>query len=324
MSADTWQRNEDWLRTRTWDFPGVGDLPALLAMLGVEGRDPAPQRAALAHFMGLPAWEAAPEGVRSAAAAFMAGGTAAAAWRSALHPRDEHGRFARVPSKLGGPDVLDTALTAATADFRRAGIDASGIKMTPYDDPRTLLTAARGQVLVGPMFSDDAALESRRREWRGLDIASTGAGGLEEYRRRLLVHELVHALRRRAEDTGGRAVADSIAALGAETITWRDLGVPGEGVLADKPFPRWQIDSLGGRSAYANESPYEWFAEAGADGVLNGADASPSGKRAVALLREGLSQKPVAAQRPATPLPPSRPNGQAARRGERGHPSGNL
>lgn len=76
-SANT-VRNEDWLRTRSWDLytsagTKVTTLAALLPAIYATGT-PAEQRAALRRFMALPSAEAMPAGLRAEVDDFLAGG----------------------------------------------------------------------------------------------------------------------------------------------------------------------------------------------------------------------------------------------------------
>jgi hypothetical protein len=96
-----------------------------------------------------------------------------------------------------------------------------------------------------------------------------------------------HNLHRQIERLSDEALAE-IDAFIDEPVAPRDLGFDDDG----EPRPRWKLDGLrpnddSGRtyqSMYATENRREWFAEAFADGMLNGDNASESGKRAVALV----------------------------------------
>lgn len=55
--------NEDWIKTQSWD---LGSFDDLLGYLGVRSADTARQRLALASFMLLPAWQAAPDEIKQA------------------------------------------------------------------------------------------------------------------------------------------------------------------------------------------------------------------------------------------------------------------
>ena len=68
------ERNEDWLRTRGWDLPGVTDLGHLLTALDLDGQPAQAQRQGVEAFTRLAAWEAAPAGLRGEVDQFLAGG----------------------------------------------------------------------------------------------------------------------------------------------------------------------------------------------------------------------------------------------------------
>jgi hypothetical protein len=73
---ETANRNEDWLKTRTWDLYRhshlIDDLPGLLWALGADDDDEAAQRKAVADFTRLPAWGPAPAKLKFAVEAFLA------------------------------------------------------------------------------------------------------------------------------------------------------------------------------------------------------------------------------------------------------------
>lgn len=92
-------RNEDWVKTRTWDlFLGsqlVRTVPALLVVLGVSTSPLAEQKAAIRKAMELPSWEPAPAELKAEAQAFV-------------------GDFT--------PEQLSKAASIANAVLKRAGI----------------------------------------------------------------------------------------------------------------------------------------------------------------------------------------------------------
>lgn len=57
--------NEDWIKTRSWD---LGNWDSFLDYLHVLNASPARQRLAVASFMLLPAWQAAPDDIKQKAA----------------------------------------------------------------------------------------------------------------------------------------------------------------------------------------------------------------------------------------------------------------
>jgi hypothetical protein len=89
-------RNEDWLRSRTWDMYRVGTLittidDLLWALIpDVPDSTLDDQKLAVQHFMTLPAWEAAPDELVSAVADFLAS-TMKAAGFDPSEPRDDKG-----------------------------------------------------------------------------------------------------------------------------------------------------------------------------------------------------------------------------------------
>jgi len=58
--------NEDWIKTLSWD---LGDWDSFLDYLGVTSESKERQRLAVAKFMLLPAWEAAPDEIKQKAEA---------------------------------------------------------------------------------------------------------------------------------------------------------------------------------------------------------------------------------------------------------------
>lgn len=75
MSLENDTRNEDWLRTRSWDlYAGtklVTTLPKLLYALGVQYAEPDEQKAAVEHFTKLPSWRPAPDELKAAVGKFL-------------------------------------------------------------------------------------------------------------------------------------------------------------------------------------------------------------------------------------------------------------
>src|SRR4051812_14991290 len=131
----------------------------------------------------------------------------------------------------------------------------------------------------------------------------------EEYRKRVVVHEMFHVLHMTSEDDTGvdhfvdmeaaksfpNADVNPLNALADEMVTPRELGytdvAPGTGPklkeqLLSQRMPRWMADSLNRQSVYAvGQNRYEWLAEAMGDGYWNGDKASPAGKRAIEIAR---------------------------------------
>jgi hypothetical protein len=208
-------------------------------------------------------------------------GNAAAAlasrWNPEQHPRDAAGRFADQLTFADNvhPKIADAARAAADA-YHAAGVDVGPIHIVSESGADASMTAnsmasaAKDRVYVShDRMTDDAGLP------RGSALTP------DEARRAIMVHEFGHVLHRRLGSRG--------AEVSHEQVPPRDLGYAiGEGL--DKPMPRWQHDVLrdangSPRSAYAGENPYEWSAEAIADGVTNGAAASESGRRMISMFR---------------------------------------
>lgn len=109
----------------------------------------------------------------------------------------------------------------------------------------------------------------------------------EDYQRRVIIHEMGHVLHMLAEADHGQS--NPIDELANEPTTPREGGFTevGGGASLDDRFPRWMVDSLRApdgtpHSTYSSGNQYEWYAEAFADGLINGDKATPSGKRAIA------------------------------------------
>ena len=99
MSLATDTYNEDWLRTRTWDFYRqtklVTTVPDLLWALRKSDVSLQEQKTALEHLTTLPAWQAAPKELVFAVAAFMDSTVTTRERRySDDQPRDPDGEFA--------------------------------------------------------------------------------------------------------------------------------------------------------------------------------------------------------------------------------------
>ena len=113
-----------------------------------------------------------------------------------------------------------------------------------------------------------------------------------QFRENVLTHELGHVLHMRNRDRMVHSPHEAIMDFANEKVTPRELGftevLPTSmgGQDLDKPVRRFQADNLGGKSAYASQDPYEFFAEAFLEGNVLGDQASESGKRAVALAHE--------------------------------------
>jgi len=130
------------------------------------------------------------------------------------------------------------------------------------------------------------------------------ANDLESFRRDVITHEIGHVLHNRDEDenkyngvfTTTTISKGEIDQFTDEAVTPRQAGFtsaaaqvrkPGTAPPTsplDVPKARWQVDTLGQKSAYATTNKYEYFAEAFLDGTINGSKATDSGKRAVALV----------------------------------------
>lgn len=205
-------------------------------------------------------------------------------------------------------------VTSVTRKFPKLTADNNPLQIaivpqSELGDPRTL--ADTGQLLPHRLrISQDmwdrpgltmAAMLSMRESHFGI---TANADDMEEFRRNVITHELGHVIHMRDEDDNMSALARTrpelrlamlhgeIDKFANEEITPREAGftdlIPaseGSGGL-DQPVPRWQVDSLNHQSAYATQDPYEFFAEAFTDGMINGSAATPSGKRAVALAHQ--------------------------------------
>jgi len=144
-------------------------------------------------------------------------------------------------------------------------------------------------ISIGRIWADPEDIAKFSKEWDGLAIG----GGRDEAgtKRAVLVHEAGHNVMRQIEHAspeGHKEITDLVEG----PVSNRELGLTLIPEYADKINPRWLMDALiwvdenGKRhvdSTYATENTREWFAEAFADGFLNGEAASPQGKRALAI-----------------------------------------
>lgn len=130
----------------------------------------------------------------------------------------------------------------------------------------------------------------------------------DEFRRRIIIHEMGHVIHGRAVKKLGRTMkldelnrqpfhvnaSDPITAFAMEPVTPRQYGftstpewaknnAPSGKDWLDVPQPRYLVDTLDNKSAYTGFSSEEFYGEAFLDGMINGDKASASGKRAVAL-----------------------------------------
>ena len=64
------ERNEDWLKTLSWDLPAT-NLSELFTVLGVSDSTDSYKSQVLHNFMGLAAWEAAPERIKQEASEWL-------------------------------------------------------------------------------------------------------------------------------------------------------------------------------------------------------------------------------------------------------------
>jgi hypothetical protein len=204
-------------------------------------------------------------------------------------------------------------VTSVTRKFPKLTADNNPLQIaivpqSELGDPRTL--ADTGQLLPHRLrISQDmwdrpgltmAAMLSMRENHFGI---TANADDMEEFRRNVITHELGHVIHMRDEDDNMSALARTrpelrlamlhgeIDKFANEKITPREAGftdlIPAsEGSGLDRPVPRWQVDSLDHQSAYATQDPYEFFAEAFTDGMINGSAATASGKRALALAQQ--------------------------------------
>jgi hypothetical protein len=172
---------------------------------------------------------------------------------------------------------------------RIVGVDGStgAFGITAWDGRRISISS--------DLFSDERR-ENADENWAGVGaVAAQYTSSRDAFARVTLVHELGHALQMQRDEV--RRAGESMA---REKIQPRDLGIeipPNE----DKPdpftrmrpseifAPRWAVDTLGDQSAYATANEYEWFAEAFAEGWLNGRGATESGKRTLDLIRKHYS-----------------------------------
>jgi hypothetical protein len=146
---------------------------------------------------------------------------------------------------------------------------------------------------------DKAAFSDKRRR----DAAMTGgqhgaiAGQFvddpEAFARAVMVHELGHALQMQNATVlrrGQELAIEKVARDGVKLVPAAPVGTP------QQRFYRWEVDTLNEQSVYATGNKFEWFAEAFADGWFNGDNATDSGKRALAIVREAYgSREKVAA-----------------------------
>lgn len=169
-----------------------------------------------------------------------------------------------------------------------------------HDDDNMGVTEWDGRriSLAANLFNHENLQAARTNMGPHGSIVATSPGADTDdaaFRRGVIVHELGHALEMQRGDTS-RDVGNSIA---FEDITPRKLGYTHKDLppgapdsLLDRTAPRWPFDTLDRKSAYAGSNQWEWFAEAFADGYLNGETGpggrrvTESGLRAVAKMRE--------------------------------------
>jgi hypothetical protein len=116
----------------------------------------------------------------------------------------------------------------------------------------------------------------------------------------VIVHELGHVLHMQEQDRqfipaalsddGSDQMSDGpVDAYAYEYVTPRSIGYPDTPEnhrLLDRKIPRYKIDGLEGRSAYALSEVHEFVAEAFLDGMINDASVSDSGRKILALMHQ--------------------------------------
>lgn len=117
-------------------------------------------------------------------------------------------------------------------------------------------------------------------------LANKDAAG---FRRAVIVHELGHALEMQ-KGADSRTPGENMATepvVPASVGFTPDMLPPGVPRSVLRQYaPRFMVDTLDSKSAYAGANQWEWFAEAFADGYLNGDQTSESGQRAVKLIHQ--------------------------------------
>lgn len=70
LYPDSTIEGSDWIKTRTWDLPGITDLDTYLASNGLDKSSPS-AKGFIRHSMTLPFWQAAPAKLKGQAQMFI-------------------------------------------------------------------------------------------------------------------------------------------------------------------------------------------------------------------------------------------------------------
>jgi ppGpp synthetase/RelA/SpoT-type nucleotidyltranferase len=184
----------------------------------------------------------------------------------------------------GHADAIRVARTAADDLTSRYRIDLRGVRVSKdVEDVGQLAGRDRYTVRVSPKFLDDKFMAKREREFRGLTVGTD--------RRSIIVHETGHiidsTLQRDAPDAF-KAIHDYVR----EPVTYK----VGE---EDVTVPRWRAGNGTAPSPYAQESPFEYVAEAFDDWFTNGEQAAATSQHIGKIIDQALA-KP--AERSATSM----------------------
>lgn len=195
-------------------------------------------------------------------------------------------RAAKNPLIIGFTDSLKPSVMA---DTNNLGPHKIRVNADMWDRPG--ITFAAVQTMREDKFGVTAV---------SIDPTESEEDQLAEFRRNVITHEVGHVLHMRDLDelinVPVTQVGDprwgAIEAFVQEPVTPRqmrytDIDPPRNGPYTlDSSIARWEVDSLNKKSAYATSNPFEFFAEAFADGMINGNQASESGKRAVQIAEQ--------------------------------------
>ena len=156
------------------------------------------------------------------------------------------------------------------------------------------LTQTNGSMIsFAPGYGDEDYMTNIAKGSVGFAVYADGDTGAADARRGVALHEMGHVVVHRLRHLTATGRAD-VAALLYEMVTPASVG--NTHTSNQKPVPRYKVDHLrhadgAPRSVYANKNAHEFFAEAYADGMLFGDDASEAGKRAVAIARKHFGKK---------------------------------
>jgi hypothetical protein len=137
-------------------------------------------------------------------------------------------------------------------------------------------TKSKDAIYLNPKLTDEGFREELQKQWDGMII---GNNSLES----VVTHEYGHVLANAALNSNPEQFNRTVWDFVNETITHKEPWAS-----ESQTGPRYQVDTMNGKSFYCQEHPGEWIAEAFSDVVHNGSHAGAGSQELVARLKRLL------------------------------------